>query len=92
MKRCPTCNRTFTDDALSFCLDDGAPLLTISDVPSSFDPGATMRYTEARDTASPPEVYRSGASPAPGNQIITCYAKDSTGNESYEVFHYSIGP
>jgi len=27
---------------------------------------------------------------APGNHVITCYAKDNTGNESYELFHYSI--
>jgi hypothetical protein len=26
MKRCPTCNRTFADEHLSFCLDDGTPL------------------------------------------------------------------
>lgn len=26
MKRCPTCNRTFTDAHLSFCIDDGTPL------------------------------------------------------------------
>ena len=24
MKRCPTCNKTYTDEALNFCLDDGA--------------------------------------------------------------------
>lgn len=28
MKRCPTCNRTFIDQNLSFCVDDGTPLLT----------------------------------------------------------------
>jgi len=27
MKSCPTCNRTFNDDTLSFCLDDGTPLV-----------------------------------------------------------------
>lgn len=27
MKRCPNCNRTFNDDTLSFCLDDGSPLV-----------------------------------------------------------------
>ncbi len=27
MKRCPTCNRTFDDETLSFCLDDGTPLV-----------------------------------------------------------------
>ncbi|MGB7925104.1 MAG: hypothetical protein WCF57_17825 [Pyrinomonadaceae bacterium] len=70
MKRCPTCNRTFTDDALSFCLDDGAPLLSVSDAPSSFDPGATMRYTEPRDTSSPTEVYRPGPPSGASDQII----------------------
>jgi Domain of unknown function (DUF4440) len=28
MKRCPTCNRTFTDPNLSYCTDDGTPLTT----------------------------------------------------------------
>jgi len=27
MKRCPRCNRTYADDTLAFCLDDGTPLL-----------------------------------------------------------------
>ena len=31
MKRCTTCNRTFTDPNLSFCIDDGTPLTTIPD-------------------------------------------------------------
>ena len=26
MKRCPTCNRTYADLSLNFCLDDGTPL------------------------------------------------------------------
>jgi hypothetical protein len=71
MKRCPTCNRTFTDDSLSFCLDDGAPLLSVGDAPSSgsFDPNATMRYTEARDTSQPTEVYR--PSSPPSSQVVS---------------------
>lgn len=28
MKRCPTCNKTFTDQNLSFCTEDGTPLLS----------------------------------------------------------------
>jgi rRNA maturation protein Nop10 len=47
MKRCPSCERTYTDDALSFCPNDGTPLVT--DTPSSFDPQATIM-------ASPPKV------------------------------------
>jgi len=27
MKRCPTCNRTFSDPNLSFCIEDGTPLI-----------------------------------------------------------------
>jgi len=29
MKRCPTCNKTYTDRNLSFCIDDGTPLLPV---------------------------------------------------------------
>lgn len=28
MKRCPTCNKTFTDQNVSFCIEDGTPLVT----------------------------------------------------------------
>jgi len=56
MKRCPTCNRTYTDPALNFCLEDGTPLAT--DAPP-LDPNATIRYPSARDTEEPPptEIY-----------------------------------
>lgn len=61
MKRCPTCNRTYTDLSLNFCLEDGTPLTT--DAPGGPDPNATLRYPSPRDTAEPPptEIYR----PAP---------------------------
>src|SRR6266576_23382 len=57
MKRCPNCNRTYTDASLNFCLEDGTSL--IDDVPAS-DPNVTMRYPTARDTIEPPptEIYR----------------------------------
>jgi hypothetical protein len=57
MKRCPTCNRTYTDLSLNFCLEDGTPLA--ADAPA-IDPNATIRYPSARDTAEPPptEIYQ----------------------------------
>jgi len=57
MKRCPTCNRTYTDTSLNYCLEDGTPLTT--DAPA-VDPNATIRYPAARDTSEPPptEIYR----------------------------------
>lgn len=36
MKRCPTCNRSYSDDTLSFCLQDGAHL------EPDYDPEATV--------------------------------------------------
>src|ERR1044071_7725298 len=57
MKRCPTCDRTYTDPSLNFCLEDGTPLAP--DAPA-YDPNATIRYPSARDTIEPPptELYR----------------------------------
>jgi hypothetical protein len=51
MKSCPTCNRTYTDASLNFCLEDGTPLVGAS--ASGIDPNATIRYTDARDTKPP---------------------------------------
>lgn len=63
MKRCPQCNRTYTDDALSFCLDDGSPLVATS-APSASDPSATVQYPPGRDTAPQPTIaYRPGQMP-----------------------------
>ena len=40
MKRCPTCNKNFTDQNLSFCIDDGTPLIKID--PEPYDSEATL--------------------------------------------------
>jgi hypothetical protein len=60
MKRCPTCNRTYTDDALSFCLEDGVPLLNVAggndpiSMGGNFDPNVTLQFEDPRDTNPPP--------------------------------------
>ncbi|HEV7843834.1 MAG TPA: hypothetical protein VGO69_09055, partial [Pyrinomonadaceae bacterium] len=56
MKRCPTCNKTYSDDSMSFCLEDGAPLLTVGGATppagsGSFDPNLTIPFTPPRDTS-----------------------------------------
>jgi hypothetical protein len=68
MKKCPTCNKTYSDDSMSFCLEDGAPLLTVGgDAPpagsGSFDPNLTIPFTPPRDTAG-----QGGAGGASGSQ------------------------
>ena len=62
MKSCPSCKRTYTDASLNFCLEDGTPL---TNTPAAgFDPNATIRYTDPRDTGHPPaEVVRQSAPP-----------------------------
>ncbi len=44
MKRCPTCNRTFTEEHLSFCVEDGTPLLN-AEVPE--DEATVVRSSPA---------------------------------------------
>src|ERR1700687_2774999 len=61
MKSCPICNRTYGDDTLSFCLDDGAHLS------ASYDPHATLKGPAARET-DPPRTEVLPPHLAPGNQ------------------------
>jgi hypothetical protein len=63
VKRCPTCNKTFTDPNLSFCIDDGTPLATIVDPideativsPSSQSSGS--RNEDSVPAYQPPGTY-----------------------------------
>ena len=51
MKRCPECRRDFYDDTLSFCLDDGTPLL---DGPATNEAATiTLGGSEARTSILP---------------------------------------
>jgi hypothetical protein len=61
MKRCPSCNRNYTDDTLRFCLEDGTPLTqapldepTITTPPA--EPPATVVYGAPRPPAPAPYV------------------------------------
>jgi len=58
MKRCPTCNKTFTDRNLSFCIDDGTPLAPVDDPADE----STVVAASAREPDVPP--YQ-----PPGNYI-----------------------
>lgn len=57
MKSCPTCNRTYPDDTLAFCLVDGAVLS------APYDPEQTRRIPPTRATSpAATEVLPSSAS------------------------------
>ncbi len=62
MKRCPTCQRTYADDTLSFCLQDGATLLSEPGAASSSaSMEAALRDAPSHRSGAPTEVlaYRS---------------------------------
>lgn len=65
MKQCPACNRTYTDDAQLFCLEDGAQLVQAGAGSAVFDPNATLALAQPRDTNPPPEVSYPRQTPAP---------------------------
>ena len=58
MKRCSTCNRTYDDPNLSFCIDDGTPL-TVVDTPDE------TTVVSPRESEAP---YRPPAYVPPGTQ------------------------
>jgi hypothetical protein len=47
MKRCRTCNRTFTDPNLAYCIDDGTPLTSESDDDAPYRPPSSYVPPEA---------------------------------------------
>jgi hypothetical protein len=56
MKRCPTCNRTFDEDWLAFCTEDGTTLIETGGTPPSNEPPPTVRIPAApqTDPSAPP--------------------------------------
>jgi hypothetical protein len=58
MKRCPTCQRTYPDDAPGFCVNDGASL--VNEEPQGYDPQKTMLAS-----APPPPPQQQYSSPQP---------------------------
>lgn len=58
MKICPTCNRSYPDDTLNFCLDDGATLTYVYDQVDS----RSLPPTRLGDPA-PTEVFNSRSTP-----------------------------
>src|ERR1041384_488482 len=57
MKSCPNCNRTYSDDTMTFCLVDGSVLS------APYDPDQTRRIPEPRTTqAAATEILPSGSS------------------------------
>lgn len=80
MKLCPTCNRTYTDDSLNFCLQDGTVLSKMSNSPQPFDAGRALsdETTLDRHVDPPPtEILYARASPTDASHAPTQTAAPS---------------
>ena len=54
MKTCPSCHRSYSDETMKFCLDDGTSL--VREFTSPDNPGATLVLPDSRVIKSPPTV------------------------------------
>ena len=65
MKRCPTCNRTYTDESLLYCADDGTQLVIEAAPAEPFNAPPSSPPTIAFSPTPPP---RAGYQPTPGKK------------------------
>jgi len=83
VKRCPTCNRSFDDDTLSFCLEDGTPL--IRDSVSRADSQETLVSPSppvappARSALPPTQTYGQ----LPGKETVNASQFNLPGAQAY---------
>lgn len=69
MKRCPECRRDYFDDSLSYCLDDGTPLLEGPASGSTDEPATAMMPSAGSALGSGPSVSGSQPGAAPRTSI-----------------------
>ncbi|MEZ5425583.1 MAG: hypothetical protein R2747_04905 [Pyrinomonadaceae bacterium] len=82
MKICPKCQKTYNDEALNFCLDDGAVLNSVGDAPTTEDsPPPTVMMNPPRKT-SPSQSLGGQSQPGwSGNQQTQQQIQPTWGNQ-----------
>jgi len=69
MKYCPQCNKQFTEPWLSFCTDDGAPLIEQLTPPADPNWDPKIRDTKVKDRSEQETQWLPREPPAPGGWI-----------------------
>jgi hypothetical protein len=95
MKRCPTCQSTYTDDSLDFCLQDGARLAPVSESTSSKSVNATWILPEnplsQRESPAPTKAADSRAAPTLQMPPTAQTVHDAARNTAREA-HFAAPP
>ena len=86
MKRCPTCKKTFTEEHLSFCVDDGTPLVTV-DPP---DDEATV-VRSAEEISSEPSGVSGGRASDPYQPPSSYIPPGSYGEPKRKAWPWVLG-
>ena len=87
MKRCPTCQKTFTEEHLSFCVDDGTPLVTVDPA----DDEATVVRSAAEDTSSEPPGVSGGVPSNPYQPPSSYVPPGSYGEPKRRAWPWILG-
>lgn len=59
LRRCPTCQTTYTDETLNYCLIDGAALVDAAEAAKPYDPQATVQLKREGNPGIAPTIeYR----------------------------------
>jgi len=87
VKRCPTCQKTFTEEHLSFCVDDGTPLVTVDPA----DDEATVVRSAAEDTSSEPPGVSGGVPSNPYQPPSSYVPPGSYGEPKRRAWPWILG-
>jgi hypothetical protein len=88
MKRCPTCNRTYTDELMMFCADDGTQLVSEAAPAEAFNAPPSSQPTIAFSPTPPPA--ESSYQPTPSKKKWLAVIALALGLLALPVLLYSL--
>jgi hypothetical protein len=91
MKRCPTCNRTFTDPNLSFCIDDGTPLSSVNGSSEEVTVVSPSANRTQSDEPPPTQSYSPRDWQTPAYQSPSGYVPPGGTGQKRRVWPWVVG-
>src|SRR6267142_3032115 len=88
VKRCPTCKKIFTDQNLSFCTDDGTPLLPVD---ATDDEATVVRSKGDSATAGSSAPYSESPAAPPYQPPGSYTPSDYAGQRNRKTWPWAVG-